>query len=277
MNRSEVETWRAVAGGWERQTAIFTAATALLIERLVELARLDGDELVLELAAGPGETGFAAARHLTGAGRLLSTDFAPEMVEVARRRGAALGLANVDFRVLDAMAIELDDASVDAVICRFGVMLTPEPAVALSEIHRVLRPGGRLAIAVWAEPERNRWVSTTGTVARELGLSPPVEPDAPGPFRLADRARLRALVEAAGFEIDALEEVTVAWHAETVDDWWEAHLDTSPTLAALAADQAIAELARIRAVSEERLADAIAPDGSVDLPGVTFVVGATRR
>lgn len=277
MDRSEVETWQTVANGWERQTEIFTAATRQLIERLVELARLDGDELVLELAAGPGETGFAAAQRLQGEGRLISSDFAPEMVEVARRRGAARGVANADYRVIDAMAIALDDASVDAVLCRFGVMLTPEPAGALGEINRVLRPGGRLAIAVWAEPERNRWVSTTGTVARELGLSPPPAPDAPGPFRLADKGRLRSLVEAAGFEIDTLEEVPIAWRAATVDEWWETTVDTSPTLAALAAEAADDDLARVRSLSEERIRDAVGPDGSLDLPGVAIVVGATRR
>lgn len=276
MDRTEVETWQTVARGWERQSAIFTEASLPLIERLVDLVGLRGDETVLELAAGPGETGLAAAQRLTAGGRLISTDFAPEMVEVARRRGVALGLENVEYRTLDAMAIDLEDVSVDAVLCRFGVMLTPDPAVALGEIHRVLAPGGRMAIAVWAEPSRNRWVSTTGVVARELGLSPAAEPDAPGPFRLADKGRLRALVETAGFEIDTLEEVTVSWHADSVEEWWATCMDTSPSLAALAADGARDDLARVRTAAEERLRDAIAPDGSLELPGVAIAVGATR-
>ena len=220
MDRSEVDTWRAVAAGWERQSAIFTAATARLTARLIELADLRGDETVLELAAGPGEVGLSAAARLKNGGRLLSTDFAPEMVDVARRRGTELGRENVEYRTMDAMAIDLDDEAVDVVLCRFGVMLTPDPAVTLDEIRRVLKPDGRAAIAVWSGPERNLWISASGMAARELGLTPPPEPDAPGPFRLADQARLRSLVDEAGLEVTVLEEVPVDWHADSLDEWW---------------------------------------------------------
>ena len=276
MDRSEVDTWRTVAGGWERQSAIFTAATARLTARLIELAELEGGETVLELAAGPGEVGFAAASRLGANGRLLSTDFAPEMVEVARRRGAELGLENVEYRTIDATAIDLDDASVDVVLCRFGVMLTPDPAVTLGEIRRVLKPGGRASIAVWSGPERNLWISASGTAARELGLAPPTEPDTPGPFRLADQVRLRSLVADAGLDVSALEEVPIDWHADSLDDWWSMVVDTSPTLAALAAQAAADDLARVRAGSEEQIRQFVAADGSVSLPGVAIAVGAVR-
>ena len=277
MDRSEAETWQTVAGGWERQSAIFTAATTRLIARLVELCELRGDETVLELAAGPGETGFAAAARLQAGGRLISTDFAPEMVEVARRRGSALGLENVEYSTMDAMAIDLADASVDVVLCRFGVMLTPDPVVTLGEIHRVLKPGGRASLAVWAEADRNLWISASGTAARELGLAPPPEPDAPGPFRLADKTRLHALVDGAGLDVGTLEEVPVDWHADSLDEWWATVVDTSPTLAVLAAEAATDELARLRAAAETRVAPFVSPDGSLTLPGAAIAVGATRR
>jgi SAM-dependent methyltransferase len=273
VDRSEVDTWRAVAAGWERQFAIFAAATAQLTARLIELAELQGDETVLELAGGPGGVGLAAAARLGDRGRLISTDFAPEMVDVARRRGTELGLGNVEYRTMDATAIDLDDAAVDVVLCRFGVMLTPDPAVTLGEIRRVLKPGGRASIAVWSEAERNLWISATGTAARELGLAPAPEPDAPGPFRLADPARLRSLVGEAGLEVTVLEEVTVDWHAESLDEWWISVADTSPTLAALAATD---DLARVRTVSEARIEEFVAADGSVRLPGVALAVGAAR-
>ncbi|MFN8222715.1 MAG: methyltransferase domain-containing protein [Gaiellales bacterium] len=276
MDRSEAETWQTVARGWERQSASFTAATAGLIERLVELCALRGDETVLELAAGPGETGFAAAARLVDGGRLLSSDFAPEMVEVARRRGSALGLGNVEYRTLDAMAIDLADASVDVVLCRFGVMLTPDPAVALAEIARVLRPGGRVALAVWAEAERNLWISATGAAARELGLTATPGPDEPGPFRLADPARLRRLVEGAGLEVDAIGEVAITWRAGSLDEWWETVVDTSPTLSALVREVPPADFDRVREASQARITGGIAVDGSVSLTGAAIAVGATR-
>jgi SAM-dependent methyltransferase len=272
---SEIDGWRAVAAGWERRQASFSRATSRLTERLIELADPGGDDVVLELAAGPGETGFAAAARLGPGGRLLSTDFAPEMVEVARRRGGELGLTNVEFRTMDAMAIDCADSFVDVVLCRFGVMLTPEPAVTLGEIRRVLGERGRAAIAVWAEPERNLWISAGGSAARDLELVPAKDPDAPGPFRLADKARLRALVEHAGLRVDALEEVPVTYNAGSLDEWWAITVDMSPGLAALAASSADS-LGQVRAAAEEKIAAYVAADGSVAPPGVAIAVLASR-
>jgi SAM-dependent methyltransferase len=275
VSSSEIDSWRTVAAGWERRQASFSRATSRLTERLIELADPGGDDVVLELAAGPGETGFAAAARLGSGGRLLSTDFAPEMVEVARRRGGELGLTNVEFRTMDAMAIDYTDSSVNVVLCRFGVMLTPEPSVTLGEIRRVLCEGGRAAIAVWAEAERNLWISAGGAAARDLELVPARDPDAPGPFRLADKARLRTLVEDAGLRVDVLEEVPVTCHAGSLDEWWEVAVDMSPGLSALAASSADA-LSRVRAAAEEQLAPYVADDGSVAPPGVAIAVLASR-
>jgi ubiquinone/menaquinone biosynthesis C-methylase UbiE len=120
-------------------------------------------DTILELGAGPGDTGFAAAAIVGERGRLISTDFSPDMVDVARRRGAELGLHNVDYRVMDAERIELDSGSVDGVLCQNGYMLMPDPAAALSETRRVLRAGGRVALSVWGGPEDNPWASGAST------------------------------------------------------------------------------------------------------------------
>src|SRR5262245_57312285 len=112
-----------MAAGWERRRAVIERFSRPVLEWLVrELAPQPG-ETVLELAAGPGDTGFAAAARLGDAGRLISSDFSPEMTEVARRRGAELGLTNVEYRTMDAEHIELGDDAVDGAICRFGLML----------------------------------------------------------------------------------------------------------------------------------------------------------
>ena len=109
------------------------------------------------------------------------------MVEVARRRGAELGLENVDYRVIDAEQIELQADSVDGVLCQSGYMLMADPAAALSETRRVLRPGGRLALSVWGAPEQNPWASIGGRLLVERGHLPPPEPGAPGVFSMASR------------------------------------------------------------------------------------------
>ena len=177
-----------IAPGWERWRARIEEVTAPVREWMVsELAPRPGGT-VLELAAGAGETGFDAAAILGERGRLISTDFAPAMVQAARRRGAELGLGNVDYRVMDAEQIELDGDSVDGVICRFGYMLMEDVAAALAETRRVLRPGGRLVLAVWGAPERNPWATIGFGLLVEHGHMPPPESTGgPNPFAMASQ------------------------------------------------------------------------------------------
>ena len=209
--RTSFETWQTTAPGWERWRAQLAENLSPVRTWLItELAPRPGDT-VLELCAGPGETGFAAAEIVGERGRLLSTDFSPEMVEMARRRGAELGLRNVDYRVIDAERIELDANSVDGVLCQSGYMLVADPAAALSETRRVLRPGGRVALSVWGEPERNPWASIAGRFLVERGHMPPPEPGAPGAFSMASEERTRELLEGAGFTAVRIEEVAVQW------------------------------------------------------------------
>lgn len=217
--QASLATWEAMAPGWERWRAEVEETSTPVREWLIrELAPKPGDT-ILELAAGPGDTGFEAAPRVGDDGRLISTDFSPEMVEVARRRGAELGLRNVEHRVMDAERIELDEASVDGVLCRFGYMLMPDPGAALSETRRVLRLGGRLVLAVWCGPERNPWISIAGRMLVERGHVPPPEPGAPGIFSMASEERTRALLADAGFTSVRMEEVPVRFVYRDVDDY----------------------------------------------------------
>ena len=208
----------APAGKVER--AYIWDVTRAVGERMVAALDPKPGETVLELAAGTGETGFAAARMVGSDGRLLSTDFSPAMVDAARRRGAELGLENVDYRVLDAERMDLPDASVDGVLCRYGYMLMADPAAALAETRRVLKPGGRLSFAVVGAPDRNPWAAVPGRVLVELGHAPPPEPGAPGIFAMADEARIRELVTGAGFDPPRIEEVEVVWSFADDEELW---------------------------------------------------------
>ena len=129
---------------------------------------------MLELAAGPGDTGFDVAELLGARGRLISSDLSPAMLDVARRRGRERGIDNVDHRIVDAERIALPDDAVDAVVCRFGYMIMDDPAAALAETRRVLRPGGRLALASSAHPTATR---SSGRRCARRGRPPA----APGP------------------------------------------------------------------------------------------------
>lgn len=213
------EAWDASAAGWEAQRERMWAGSAPIGEAMVAALDPQPGETVLELAAGPGDTGFTAALLLGPGGLLISSDFAPEMVDAARRRGSELGLENVDYRVLDAQTLDLPDASVDGVLCRWGYMLMPDPLRALRETRRVLRPGGRLAFAVWGQPDRNRWATTIGRTLLALGLSEPPDPSAPGMFVLADPGRLTELVESAGFGRPKITEAEVTWRYDSFEDY----------------------------------------------------------
>jgi SAM-dependent methyltransferase len=219
--------WSTVAPGWARQRAYVWEISRDVGERLVAALAPRAGERILELAAGPGDTGFVAAGRVGPAGRVISTDVAPEMVQVAEQRGRELGLTNVEYRVVDAEAIGLPDGSVDGVLCRWGYMLVPRPAAALAETYRVLAAGGRVSFAVWAESSANPWGTAVGRALLALGLIEEPDHDAPGPFRLGDPTRLRELVRSAGFGEPEIENVPVTWRHASFEDFWSVTSDLS--------------------------------------------------
>jgi ubiquinone/menaquinone biosynthesis C-methylase UbiE len=267
--RTSHEAWEAMAPGWERWRAQLEEALTPVRDWLIrELAPRPGDT-VLELSAGPGDTGFAAAAIVGERGRLISTDFSPDMVEVARRRGAELGLQNVDYRVMDAECIELDADSVDGVLCQSGYMLMADPAAALAETRRVLRPGGRLALSVWGAPERNPWASIGGRILVERGHMPPPEPWTPGIFSMASQERTRALLEEAGFTAVGTEEVPVRWAFGDLDEYERWITEVAGAFALVVRGLSEQEREALKA----QLGEAFAPfaaDGGYELPGVAL-------
>jgi len=166
------EQWERSAAGWERRREQIQRFNAPLSQRLIEGIDPQPGQTILELAAGPGDTGLMAAQLVAPAGKLILTDGVEPMLDVARRRAAALGIENVEFKLVDAEWIDLPTASVDAVLCRFGYMLLADPAAALHETRRVLRPGGRVGLAVWDAPEHNRWITALADAMVAEGLVP---------------------------------------------------------------------------------------------------------
>jgi ubiquinone/menaquinone biosynthesis C-methylase UbiE len=272
--RTSQQVWEAMAPGWERWRAQLADALTPVRERLIrELAPQPG-ETVLELGAGTGETGFEAAAMLGDGGRLVSTDFSREMVEVARRRGSELGLGNVDYRVIDAERIELDSGSVDGVLCQSTYMLVADPAAALAETRRVLRPGGRLALSVWGAPERNPWASIGAMILIERGHMPPPEPEAPGVFSMASADRTRALLERAGFGSVRTAEVPVRFGFRDLDDYEQWVIDVAGPIAMVVRGLPEDERELLRA----RLREAFVPfatDGGHEIPGVAVCAVAS--
>lgn len=231
--------------------------------------------MVLELAAGPGDTGFSALSRLLPGGRLVTTDVAPEMLDAARRRAAELGLEHVSFAVEDAAALTFDDDAFDGILCRWGLMLVPDMDAAAAEMQRVTRPGARVALAVWASPDANEWMTASGRAALELGLTEPPDPAAPGPFRLSSEGSLEAVLSRAGLAVQAMEDVPLTWQASSLDEWWEISTDMSRMLALLRERLTADELGAVRQGAERRLARYLQADGTLVVPSLARVAVAT--
>ena len=229
--------WSAVAPGWYAQREELWKASRPISEWMVRRLDPRPGDTVLELAAGLADTGLMAARLVGEAGRVIVTDFTPEMVAAARRRAEELDVHNAEFRVLDAERMDLETDSVDGVLCRWAYMLMIDPQAGFSETRRVLRLGGRLAFSVWAARERNPALSLLGQVLIELGHIPPPNPEAPGAFAMADPRRIRELVVGAGFAEPEIEEVSFRLPFADRDAYWryltETSASSSPVLRSL--------------------------------------------
>ena len=176
--------WDAAAPGWERRERWLRETSAPVSAWLIDALRLQPGHRVLDLAGGTGDAGFMAAELIAPGGHLICSDQSEVMVAAAQARAAVIGLENVEFKLIDAEWIDLPLAAVDAVVCRWGYMLMADPAAALRETRRVLRPGGRVALAVWDRLEDNPWSQIPHAALVAHGLLAPPAADEPGPFAL---------------------------------------------------------------------------------------------
>jgi ubiquinone/menaquinone biosynthesis C-methylase UbiE len=268
------DCWEGAAAGWGRQAAAFGTQNEAVARWMIDSAQLAPGQRVLDLAAGPGEVGFLAAPLIEPGGTLICSDGSEAMVALARERAASLGLTNVEFRVLGGEWIDLELASVDVVLCRWGYMLMVDPAAALRETRRVLRSGGRLALAVWDSRDRNPWSAIPNAVLIEHGLAKPPEPGVPGPFVMGDRELVTSMLEEAGFTDVEIDAVDVPRQAANFDSWWAMHLDLSAATLASFRQADEAQTDAIEAELAQRLVPYTAADGSLSVPGRTLVASA---
>ena len=273
LSRASHQIWEVMAAGWDERHAYIERVARPVGELMLERLDPAPGQTVLDLAAGTGIVGFAVAPRVGPDGRVIVSDFAKAMVEAAERHARDVGLENVECRVLDAQRLDLPDDAVDGVCCRWGYMLMPDPATALAETRRVLRPGGRLSFAVFAGAEQNPWAAVPAGVLTARGHLPPPGPGTPGILALGDRGRLRDLTMEAGFSEPTIDEVAFSWEFDGFDDYWQLLNDAAGAIAMVLERLDATERDRVREAVADRLAP---PDaGPFQLEAVSLVAAAS--
>jgi len=269
------ETWEQAAAGWGRLAGRVRDWGMGLSATMVDALALAPGQRVLELAAGPGDTGFMAAELIAPGGTLICSDGAEAMLEVARERAASQGISNVEFRQLELEWIDLPTADVDAVLCRWGIMLAVDSEAAAQEIRRVTRPGGRAALAVWDEPARNPWTTVAADALTELGFLAPVSPDEPGMFKLAGDGVLRELLESAGLLEVEVTTVAMERRCDGIDQYLAETLAMSTRFRAGYHALDFEQQRAMKRLLTRRARPFTAADGSLTLPGSSLVARAS--
>jgi SAM-dependent methyltransferase len=156
------------------------------------------------------------------------------------------------------------------VLCREGLMLVPDPASAVREVRRILRPGGRAVFAVWGPRDRNPWLGVLfDAITAQTGLPVP-PPGIPGPFSLEAPGALGELLAGAGFSDTNVREVPTPMMASSVDEWWSVVPSLAGPIARVLASLPAEVNAAIRARVDAAMADFATPDG-YELPGVSIL------
>jgi SAM-dependent methyltransferase len=280
MDRNEyrqqsLESWNEMATVWDEHAEEIGAAVVAVADWVIERLDPQPGETVLDIAAGAGVLTAALSERVGPEGRLISTDFAPAMVAANRRRGEERGLSNVEYREMDAERMDLDDASVDRTACRFGYMLMADHRAALAETRRVLRDGGPVAFAVWADPPRNPWIVVPAGVMMERGHMKPPDPEGPGMFSLAGREKIEGALASAGLELVELEDIEVHHHYADRDEMWRRLSTVMGPIAVALGKLPDDERDAIRELIEERAEPFRDGDGYA-LPGAVHAVLARR-
>lgn len=254
MNEDARNRWNSAAAEWGRHADRIDEEAGAVTERLLAAIAPAPGERVLELGAGPGGVGLRAAAAVAPGGSVVITDIAPAMLDVARRRAQELALDGVRFEVADATQLALPDEAFDAAACRFALQAMSDPGRALGEMLRVLRPGGRLALAVWGRPDRNPGTAAAMAAIREAAGEPAPAGGSPI-FSLADETQLESLLTDAGFADVRIEHVTGERRYESFEAWWELRRRLPPGAQTTWASLDPAARTEVERTLRERVAD----------------------
>lgn len=268
--------WDAVSSGWEKWWETLETGARHISQRLLEMGSVESGHRVLDIATGIGEPALSAARRVGPRGRVVATDQATGMLDIARRRAAREGLNNLTFLETDGENLAGLDAEFDAVLCRWGLMFFPDVKTALSRIHDVLVPEGRVAAAVWSTPERVPSISFAMRLVGEQVQAPPPPPGMPNPFALADPDNLRRRLGDAGFRDVDIETVPVTFSMPSAEAYTAFTQDIAAPVVALVEGQPPERQAEIWSLLTDAVRAFETGDGSIQFENEAVCITGVR-
>ena len=270
IREQQKAAWNKFSPGWKKWDSEILDFMRPFANEIIDLIKPEGSQVILDVAAGTGEPGLSIAAMLSK-GKVIITDLADDMLNIARENADKKGIKNVEFRACDVSELPFDDNTFDAISCRMGFMFFPDMLLAAKEMHRVLKPGGKIAIAVWSLPEKNFWVTAVGgTINRNMELPPPPA-GAPGMFRCAQSGLMMDIFNEAGFKHISEKEVIGKLNCGTPEVYWSMMTEiAAPFVAALSnADDTTKEKIKHEVFG---LVNEKFPNGNVIIDGSALIV-----
>lgn len=270
IREQQKESWNKFSPGWKKWDNEFMDFLKPMGDEIIGSLNLKDTDYVLDIAAGTGEPGLTIASKLMG-GKVVITDLADGMLEVAREHAAKRGITNVEFVACDVSELPFADNTFDAISCRLGFMFFPDMQLAAKEMFRVLKPGGRIATSVWNVPEKNFWVTAIGgTISRVMQLPAPA-PEAPGMFRCAKTGLIEGLFKNAGSKNTTVKELNGKLNCGTADVYWTMMTEiAAPFVSALSK----ADDSTRKNIKEEvfEIVNRKYPDGNITIAGSSLMI-----
>jgi SAM-dependent methyltransferase len=275
--KEAISQWTGSAPYWEKHREIIREMFAPVAQALIADARIKSGDAVLDVATGPGEPALSIAERVGHEGKVAGIDVIPEMVEAARREANRRGFRNAAFEVAPADHLPFEESTFDAVVSRFGVMFFPSPVDSVREMLRVLKPGGRIALAVWHFEERNPFHYAVSQIVKRYVDPPPPSPPSPDAFRFAEPGDLLGVLSKAGAAAASERLLRFSIRAPIpVEQFWALRSEMSDkfrTSLALLSSERRAEL-RSEVIEALR---AFSVDGGMSFPGEVLILSGAKE
>lgn len=270
IREQQKEIWNRFSPGWKKWDDLTMTFLKPIGEEIIRLIEPKNTDVVLDVASGTGEPALTIASKLRG-GIVIATDISEGMLEVARENAARRGIKNLEIIASDVSELPFADNSFDSISCRLGFMFFPDMLHAAKEMVRVLKPGGKIAAAVWNAPEKNFWATAIlGIINKNMQIVLP-PPGAPGLFRCSKSGFIADIFKQAGLKNITETERSGKLDTGTVETYWSFMTDVvAPVVAALSnADNAMK--AKIKDEVFELISQKY-PDGKVAIDSNALVI-----